>query len=134
MQVFVRWLSLAVNRVAGLVDSKCPREFTYSGQKTLTADCPQSYCVGVEPANEEARHDSSRNVGLRWPDEDHPGQLAQALVPAVRTILLPVQGHDPLVDLLVLHLERTLDRLPAGQSCNRAASLLPQGVGPGMTA
>jgi len=53
-----------------------------------------------KPASEEIGNDDPCDVGLQWPDEDHLGKLAPALVLPVRPVLLSVQGHVELLPVL----------------------------------
>ena len=101
---------------------------------TLTGDGPDLIALASKPASEEIGNDDTRDMGLQRPDENHLGQLAPALVPAVRPVLLPVQGHVPMVDLVADHGQRPVDRLPPVQPCHRAAPLPSQRVGARMTA
>jgi len=98
-------------------------------RKTLTGDGPRSYCAGIETSQRGNRHDDKRDVGLQRPDENHLGQLAPPVVPVVRPVLLPVQGHVSLGDLVADHGQRPVGRLPPVQSRHRAAPLPSQGMG-----
>jgi len=57
------------------------------------------------------------------------GNWHRLVVPAVRPVLLPVQGHVPLGNLVADHGQRPVGRLPPVQSRHRAAPLPSQGMG-----
>lgn len=60
---------------------------------------PDLIALASKPASEEIGNDDTRDMGLQRPDENHLGQLAPALVPAVRPVLLPIQGYVPVAIL-----------------------------------
>jgi len=61
--------------------------------------------------------------------EDHSWKLAPTMVPTVRSALLFIQGHVPVVDLVADHSQRSVDRLSPVQPRHRTAPLPQKGLG-----
>ncbi|MFC3631362.1 hypothetical protein ACFOM8_18155 [Paracoccus angustae] len=108
-------------------------KYRYVDQRSVYSRLPDLIALASKPASEEIGNDDTRDMGLQRPDENHLGQLAPSVVPAVRPVLLPVQGHVPLGNLVADHGQRPVGRLPPVQPRHRAAPLPSQGVGAGMT-
>jgi len=95
---------------------------------TLTPIIARSYCAVATAIGKGDHNGHSGNMEIQRAGKGHSRQLAQAVVPAVRSAVLLIQGHVHVVDLVADHSQRPVDWLPALQPRNRNATLPQKGM------